>query len=455
MKKCRIRFLAGILCVLLVIFSLLSSGCALFEREAPSKDQLSENITRPDGKWSSVARYLYEWEFPTFNDDKFLAVEQCVEAYYCGELPTKYEMAKTCADLFVEHFYDKVDLYNRSEVTDALLTCYMASFGDGYAAYRNASAYEDFTGDMSGQNKFVGIGIRVRKSKEGLPYVLSVINGSPAEAVGIKRGDVIISVDDVIAEESGYEETVDRISGPEGESVSVTIRRQDELITLKPNRRSVADATVLYSMDEATGYGLIEIVSFKEKTAADFKEAIDALESGGAEGIIFDLRNNLGGMLESVVNMISYLVDDSLPVVSYKYNGKPETKLNSGTDGHAVKLPMVVLVNEYTASAAEIFTAALRDYELMENVELDVTIVGKNTFGKGVMQRVFAFPDGSAITVTVAYYNPPLGVNYHGIGVAPDVTVEDDLSVTGGDAQLKAAFDAMSELVSAPKNENK
>ncbi len=450
-KKAPFRFAAGILTVILLFLSLVSCGCTeIFEREVLSKEQLAENISGEDGGFDTVGRYLYEWDFPTFNDEKFLAVEKCVEAYYCGEMPDKHEVAVTCGNLFLEYFYDGVNLKSSSEVTDALLTCYMASFGDDFASYRNADAYGDFKSEMSGEEKFVGVGIRTRKSLEGLPYIVSVINGSPAELAGLKRGDVIVEVDGFSASEEGekgYEKTVSRISGLEGETVSITVERAGKRLTFTPERRAVGEASVIYSLDEATGYGLVEILSFKENTDEDFKAAIDALVLAGVRGIIFDLRNNLGGILPTVVNMVSYLVDDGLPVVSYQCKNSPEVRLNSGNDGHAVKLPMVVITNELTASAAEIFAASLRDYELMEGVELDVTIVGKKSLGKGVMQRVYSFSDGSAVAVTVAYYNPPLGINYHGVGVMPDDEVEDALTASGGDAQLLAAFEAMGELL--------
>ena len=444
-KKYRTKVLLGTFVILLLFFSFVFCSCSsFFERKAPTKERLVQNISQIDGDWDTVARFLYEWEFPTFNEDKFVAIERCVGMYYCGELPAKREVARTCANLFVEYFYDGIDLKNSAVVTDALLTCYMASFGDRYANYKNAAAYEDFSSEMSGEEQFVGVGVRVRKTKEGAPYIASVINGSPAERAGLKRGDVIISVDGAVADQCGYEETVKLIAGKEGEPVAICVSRDGELLTVVPDRESVDDATVIYSFDAESGYGLIEILSFKERTDDDFKIAVDTLVNLGAKGLVFDLRNNLGGILDTVVNMISYLVDDGLPVVSYKYNGQPEIVLDSGTDGHRLDLPMVVITNEYTASAAEIFVAALRDYEMMEGTGVEVTIVGKTSFGKGVMQKVFGFADGSVITLTVAYYNPPSGENYHGVGVFPDTEVENDLSVNG-DAQLDCAFDAMDE----------
>ena len=173
-KKYRTKVLLGTFVILLLLFSFVFCSCSsFFERKAPTKERLVQNISQIDGDWDTVARFLYEWEFPTFNEDKFVAIERCVGMYYCGELPAKREVARTCANLFVEYFYDGIDLKNSAVVTDALLTCYMASFGDRYANYKNAAAYDDFSSEMSGEEQFVGVGVRVRKTKEKSQSTLS------------------------------------------------------------------------------------------------------------------------------------------------------------------------------------------------------------------------------------------------------------------------------------------
>ena len=438
------------LIVLLLIFSL--SSCALlefFEREILPKDDIQSDIGNEEREYNTVAQYLYAWELPTFNDQKFVAVENCVESYYCGKMPTKKEMATTCAELFLEYFYDYIDLNDKTAVTDALLTCYMVSFGDEYASYKNEESYDDFSDQMSGTTSFVGIGVRIKITDDGLPYVASVLNGSPAEAAGIKRGDVIVSVDGQMSYDVGYDTAVNAIAGTAGTAVEIVLYRNGELLTVNPIRNSVGEVSVIYSVIEESNYGYVEITTFNQKTAEDFMAAIDALEALGVDGIIFDLRTNFGGIMQIVTKMISYLADDGLPVVSYQCNGEPVSRLNTTPDGHKTELPMVVLVNEYTASASEIFTAALRDYEKMGDTGINVTIVGKNTFGKGVMQRMYTLGDGSAITVTVAYYNPPLGENYDGIGIAPDVEVDHSVTADGGDVQFNAGTSAMDALISS------
>ena len=449
-KRWLLRRALSFLIVLLLVFSL--SSCKLlefFERDVLSKDDISDGVKNEDKDYNTVAQYLYAWEFPTFNDQKFVAVENCVSQYYCGEMPTKREIATTCAEFFIEYFYDYIDLNDKNAVTDALLTCYMASFGDDYASYRNSEEYGDFSDQMSGTASFVGIGVRIKITDEGMPYIASVLNGSPAEAAGFKRGDVIVSVDGIMAADAGYDATVDAISGTAGTTVEIVIYRDGGLLTINPTRGSVGEVSVVYSVIEQSNYGYVEITTFNQKTAEEFKAAIDALEALGVEGIIFDLRSNLGGIMQIAVEMVAYLVDDGLPVVSYQCNGEPLTRLNAPSDGHKTDLPMVILVNEYTASAAEIFTAALRDYEEMAETGVNVTIVGKVTFGKGVMQRMYTLGDGSAITVTVAYYNPPLGKNYHGEGILPDTEIPHSITAEGGDVQFDAGISAMDALISS------
>ena len=415
------------------------------------KDDISGGVGNEEKEYNTVAQYLYAWEIPTFNDEKFVVIENCVEQYYCGEMPSKKEIATTCAEYFLDYFYDYIDLTDKEAVTDALLTCYMASFGDDYASYRNSEEYGDFSDQMSGATTFVGIGVRIKITDEGAPYIASVVNGSPAEAAGIKRGDVILSVDGKMSMDVGYDAAVEAIAGEEGTAVEIVLYRNGETLTVNPTRRSVGEVSVIYSVIEESNYGLVEIMTFNQKTAEEFKAAIDAVLALGVDGLIFDLRTNLGGLLQAAVEMIGYLANDGLPVVSYQNKGEPIVRLNTGADGHKTDLPMVVLVNEYTASAAEIFTAALRDYERMGDVGINVTIVGERTFGKGVMQRMYTLGDGSAITVTVAYYNPPLGENYHGVGILPEKEVGHSITAEGGDLQFNAGVEAMDALISSLK----
>ena len=225
--------------------------------------------------------------------------------------------------------------------------------------------------------------------------------------------------------------------------------RGGEFITLSMTREEVEEINVSYELDRQTKIGYVRISQFKDNTFSQFKSAIDYLEENGAVGIVFDLRGNPGGYLHSVTDVISYLIPNGNTVVSYQYKGKSTTVYTTKNDSfnhdHVVNLPFVVICNERAASAGEIFTAALRDYNAQRL--LRATIVGTTTYKKGIMQSTYYYADKSSITMTVAYYNPPSGINYHGIGVTPDVVVEDADSQT--DLQLEAAYSEMHKLLNA------
>ena len=262
-------------------------------------------------------------------------------------------------------------------------------------------------------------------------------------------GDVIYAIDGRTVEELGYLNAVNHVRGKIGSQVELTLIRDGKPITLSMTREEVQEINVAYKLDPETKIGYVQIVQFKGNTYDQFVEAIDYMEANGAVGIVFDLRNNPGGYLNSVTNVISYLIPSGNTVVSYQYKGQATTVYTTGSDGengdHIVKLPFVVICNEHTASAGEIFTAALRDYR--NQGLLDATIVGTTTYKKGIMQSTYFYIDQSSITLTVAYYNPPSGVNYHGIGVTPDVVVENtDPTV---DLQLEAAYSEMQKLLNA------
>ena len=192
----------------------------------------------------------------------------------------------------------------------------------------------------------------------------------------------------------------------------------------------------------------MRIVSFKKNTFDQFVNAIDALEAANVKGIVFDVRGNPGGYVDSVCDVISYIIPTGHTVLSYQYKGRPATELKSTDDAkntdHVIDLPITVICNEYTASAGEIFTAAIRDYR--DEGLLRASIVGTNTFGKGIMQNTYYYLDDSSVTLTVAYYNPPCGENYHGKGVAPDVVIE---NTAEEDLQLLTAYAELLELINA------
>ena len=447
-----------------VILSSLSS-CIKPAYVAESKDEIRENVDASlsgDGKsHDNVYAYLYDWGMPTFDRIKFSYFEAVVNIYYnYAAVPNVKEHAAKTALAFLDEYYDDIELENKASVTDALLSCYVSTLGDPYAIYRIAEATDNYQTDMSG--KFGGIGVMIEYDHvEETIMVSTVYPDSPAERAGVMVGDFIYAVDGEAVSDIGYLKAVDRVRGKIGTSVKLTLLRDGKLIDVSAVRDEVEEINVSYSIDEEKNIGYVQIVAFKGNTAEQFKNAIDALEAAGVSGIIFDLRGNPGGYLDSVVEVISYLIPSGNDIVSYQYKNSLKTTLKSKKDGsedHVIKLPVVVLANEYTASAGEIFTAAIRDYR--EDGLLEATIVGTTTFKKGIMQSTFEYAlDGSTVTMTIAYYDPPCGVNYHGTGVTPDVYVELPKPVldteTGKylpveDTQLNTAIKELEKLI----NEN-
>lgn len=442
--------IALLILTLSILFSSLTA-CNLFAYVADSKEELASNASqsKEDDSYLFVADYLREWGAPLFDGIKFKYIESIVQGLYnYGDgLPDCHTHAKDTVSMFIENYYDKIDLSDKTEVTDALLTCYSVAIGDPYTIYRPPIETEEFNTDMSG--KFGGIGVLVEYNHDDESIMINTIYpGSPAEKAGAKPGDYIYAIDGKTVDELGYLNAVNYVRGEIGSKVELTLIRDGQYVTLSMTREEVEEINVTSEIDE-NKIGYVQIVQFKENTYDQFVEAIEYLEENGAVGIVFDLRNNPGGYLSSVTSVISYLIPNGNTVVSYQYKGQKSTVYTTQDDNkdgdHVVDLPFVVICNEYTASAGEIFTAALRDYD--EQRLLDATIVGTTTYAKGIMQNTYYYLDQSSITMTVAYYNPPSGVNYHGIGVTPDVIVENTDSTV--DLQLEAAYSEMQKLLNA------
>ena len=421
--------LASVLSILLLLFAFIS----LFKQEGVSdKEEILAKIDTvlEDKRCYSVADYLTKFGIDGFNKTKFTTVEQYFSVYCAAEMPSVEEMARETALLFCEHLYDETDKDNGEELTDALLYCYVKATGDDYAVYRTKSEYDNFNTDMSGS--FVGIGVSVIYDRTlNTVTVQEAFADSPAMAVGILPGDIIHAVNGQSLNEIDYYTMVNNIKGEEGTTVEITLIRNGETIVVTPTRAKITETSVSYSINNDTKIGYIRISSFKDNTPTQFVEAMNYISENGAVGVIFDLRDNPGGYLHSVVNILSLLVPKDTPVVSYKYAFETEdTVITSAYDGH-LDIPCVVIANGQTASAGEIFTSAMKDYNDMGLLE--ATVVGETTYGKGIMQSTievrYGYPatvsDGSTLTLTTAYYNPPRSPNYHGIGVEPDTKIEE------------------------------
>ncbi len=385
-----------------------------------------------------ITSYLDDLGVPDFVNSKMKGIEVVYRDYYVEDLPEAKKLAEDTAALYFEHFHDKIDTTDKEAVTDALIYCYINVIGDDYSVYRNSKQHEEYNTDMSGS--FYGIGVVVTHNYIDLTITVNeVYSGSGAEEAGIKPGDIIKKVNGVSVEEIGYDKAVNEIRGELNTRVNITVDRDGSELSFDVTRKKVVEQSVTYSLDE-NKIGYVKITSFKSNTFSQFKEAIHYMEDNGAVGIIYDLRSNPGGYLSSVVDVLSYLAPKNTTIVSFTHN---YAKAQKDNNSHSLSLPSVVICNEATASAGELFTAAMRDFDETLNL-FEVTTVGQKTYGKGVMQNTYAFTDDSAITLTVAYYNPPCGINYDGIGIKPDVQVPES---DAGDAQLDAAYLEITKLI--------
>ena len=387
------------------------------ESESESESESSSESLGEDR--GIVVALLERNALPSFNAYKLLVMEGYYQRYYVGELPHSSIVADTMLKLYNTYFGDEIDSENESDVTDALLACYQQAVGDKYAIYMDkedlAAIKEDFGAE------YTGIGIYVSyDALQNTMQILNVYENTPAMNAGMMPGDYIVAVDGKTVEELGYYELVNRMRGEAGTSVTVTVLRDGRELSFTMVRKQLMGISVTYRrLSQDTSIGYVKIEQFDAHTAEQFKAAIDALEASGVTALVFDLRNNGGGQLGAIVSVLDYLLSDGLPIAHMRY--KPGTGNEDAhyfaEDGHSVSLPMTVLCNEYTASAAELFTAALRDHG-------KATIVGSVTYGKGTAQaQLEPFGDGTGFTISIARYDPPIGQNYEGIGITPDISV--------------------------------
>lgn len=318
------------------------------------------------------------------------------------------------------HYKQKLQTSYYEEITDeaildGMLAGMMEATRDPYTCYYTIQEMEDLTSDMQGT--FQGIGAYVQADLEnGYCKVSGVMKGSPAEEADIKQDDYIIYVD----EEDMYGQSIDyvvsKIRGPEGTSVDITLNRGGQRVEVSVVRREIKTESVTYELRE-DNIGYIQIAEFDDGTSEQFANAMKSFEADGCDGLLIDLRGNPGGNLTAVVEVCEQLLPQGLIVYTEDKYGERKEFYSDG-DGEFNK-PMVVLIDGSSASAAEIMAGAIKDYGKGE-------LVGTTTFGKGIVQAVFVYTDGSGGKVTTSKYFTPNGINIHKVGIEPDIEVEFD-----------------------------
>lgn len=329
---------------------------------------------------------------------------------------------------------------------------------DDYTRYMDRDAFTRMQEDTV-QGEFGGIGIMVGIRDERLT-IISPINGTPGFRAGLRGGDLILKVDDQDTEYMSLDEAVSMMRGPVGEPVVLTIQRGDEVWDVTIVREiievpSVERWTVITPEDapQLSGpVGYIQLSNFNEKTMSQMNEALDGLLAAGVAGLILDLRNNGGGLLTTALQLADRFIENGPLVHVVSANNESRTYM-AEAEGTFPSIPMVVLVNEYSASASEILAGALRDNDV-------AVLVGTKTFGKGSVQTVVPLRGGAGLALTTAHYKTAGGHFIHGVGITPDYVVEipeEQLEALYGahdgvnldDAQMQKALEVLSELIAS------
>ena len=419
----RIRTAIILLCLALIVGIIAYAFFSQNNNTVLEKEKIESNLEKYSGQdfgYDYISSYIEKYGIGNLNNYKLNYIESRLEKDFYKDLPAEYEIAKTACELYLQYFYDNVDNNDSDAVTDAIIHCLFAATGDKYAYYRNPDEFQEYLSSLQGGSSFVGIGVMVDLATL---KVNMVYRGSGAEEAGIKRGDIIYAVEGTtVSDVVTTEQLTTMLRGEVNTSVNVTIKRGDKLIDMVVVRKALTEQSVSYELD-SDKVGYIYITQFLGSTVNEFKEAVDFCTNNGAVALVIDVRGNPGGLLESVVNIIDYLIPDAENRMIATYNQGNKKYVFNTEDGHGVNIPIAVVCNGGTASAGELFTAAMRDFN-NQNV-IDAIVVGSTTYGKGVIQTSYSIYDGSGITYTVGYYNPPCDVNFDGIGITPDFQVED------------------------------
>lgn len=321
------------------------------------------------------------------------------------------EKAGEIADILDRYYYEKID---EEALVDGIYAGMVSGVGDPYTCYYTEEEYESLTESTSGS--YYGIGAVLTQNMETkVVKILHVYPGTPAEEAGVKDGDIIVKVGDIEGDSMDLSELVKHIKGEEGTKVHLELLREGEEKNLEfdVERRQIEVPTVEYRMLEGN-IGLIQISEFSDNTPEQFDEAVRELQGQGMASMIVDLRDNPGGVLQSVCEMLDEILPEGIVVYTEDKYGK---RSDYTSDENCLDIPMAVLINENSASASEIFAGAVQDYKYG-------TIIGTTSFGKGIVQSILPLEDGSAVKVTMAKYFTPEGNYIHEVGIKPDIEVK-------------------------------
>lgn len=365
-----------------------------------------------------------------------------------GKAPDKEELAWEQAQLFAEVLarvkHDYVEPTDDAELLESAIRG-MVSDLDAHSEYLDASEYRDIR--MSTTGSYVGVGIEVAKIG-GSMRVITPIAGSPAARAGIRTGDELVAIDGAAIETSRLQDTLGQLRGSAGSSVTLTVLRENVAIDHSMRRQIIRVASVHKEiLGQSLGY--VRVNQFSEKTARELSRAVDDLRQANGKalaGLVLDLRNNPGGVLDSAVDVCDLFLDTGVIVTADGRSLDSRFSRSAHRGDILDGVPLVIVVNGGSASASEIVAGALQDHNR-------ATIIGTPTFGKGLVQTVMPLSKGRAIKLTTSRYYTPSGDSIHEVGIMPDVTIDDtpgfpDLSLAGildpeADIQLAEAIEQL------------
>lgn len=381
----------------------------------------------------------------TFNITYFTATE-----YYNSrldeleEMETRYSKLKSVADIVDKYF---VGEYKEADAIEVALAGYVAGLDDVWSAYYTAEQTASIEEDEA--NQYVGIGVTYSTAAESLYQITAVTPGGPADLAGILPGDKLLTAAgvDVNTLETG-DDLAALVKGEIGTQVTIVVDRAGEPLTFNITRDVIYTYSVTSRMLE-NNVGYIAIADFDSNVDDEFREHLTTLQEQGAKGFIFDVRNNPGGYVSVMHEMLDGLLPEG-PVITMV--DKAGEKMPLTSDADMLEMPMVVVTNEYSVSAAEFFAAALQEYDM-------ATVVGTKTSGKGYSQQTFKLSDGSSVHISTTRYYTPKGNSLAETGVTPDLVVElplEDLNLLlsgkladADDEQLQSAIKAVNSLIAA------
>lgn len=330
------------------------------------------------------------------------------------------------------------DHINEQALSDGMIAGYLQGLDDAYAQFYTAQEYKDL--QESNKGNLVGIGIDIVKDENGMMRIADVYENSPGQKAGLEKEDIILQVEGESVQTIGFAAAADRLTGEKGTVANIIVQRGTASHTYKITREKIEIQSVKSALMGEVGY--VRIKSFNDKTPKQLEEKMRELRGQGAKRFLFDVRNNGGGLLTSVIEVLEQLLPEGPIGYSIDKDGNREELAKS--KGKGMEEPAVVLINQSSASAAELFASAMGDYQKAK-------LVGTRSFGKGVMQNTFHLSDGSAIRFTIAEYTGPVRPNFNGVGLTPDMEIplsnEEAATVFANDmeadVQLKKAVEIL------------